>query len=361
MTASAAFLQVDGARKSFGQALVLGGVDLAMPRGEFVSLLGPSGCGKTTLLRIVAGLLAADGGTVRLDDRDITTVPPHKRNIGVVFQSYALFPHLTVAENIAFGLAARGQPKTEPAKTVARFLDLIHLSDFAGRSVRMLSGGQQQRVAVARALAVQPKLLLLDEPFSALDRNLRETMQIELKRLLRELAITAVFVTHDQDEALVMSDRVAVMNQGRIEQIADPLTVYRRPATPFVLSFVGLSSRIDGRITAQSAGEAAIDTAYGRIAARGNFAPGTRAIVAVRPERLRIDAAGDLANRIAVRFRDLAFQGSKTLLHFEAGASEQILVETADLAADTLKAGAEMALYWAVEDTLVFPGEGAPS
>jgi len=244
---------------------------------------------------------------------------------------------------------------------VARFLDLIHLSDFAGRSVRMLSGGQQQRVAVARALAVQPKLLLLDEPFSALDRNLRETMQIELKRLLRELAITAVFVTHDQDEALVMSDRVAVMNQGRIEQIADPLTVYRRPATPFVLSFVGLSSRIDGRITAQSAGEAAIDTAYGRIAARGNFAPGTRAIVAVRPERLRIDAAGDLANRIAVRFRDLAFQGSKTLLHFEAGASEQILVETADLAADTLKAGAEMALYWAVEDTLVFPGEGAPS
>jgi len=358
MTASTAFLQVDGARKSFGQALVLGGVDLAMPRGEFVSLLGPSGCGKTTLLRIVAGLLAADGGTVRLDDRDITTVPPHKRNIGVVFQSYALFPHLTVAENIAFGLAARGQ---QSAKTVARFLDLIHLSDFAGRSVRMLSGGQQQRVAVARALAVQPKLLLLDEPFSALDRNLRETMQIELKRLLRELAITAVFVTHDQDEALVMSDRVAVMNQGRIEQIADPLTVYRRPATPFVLSFVGLSSRIDGRITAQSAGEAAIDTAYGRIAARGNFAPGTRAIVAVRPERLRIDAAGDLANRIAVRFRDLAFQGSKTLLHFEAGASEQILVETADLAADTLKAGAEMALYWAVEDTLVFPGEGAPS
>jgi len=359
MTASAAFLQIDGARKSFGQALVLGGVDLAMPRGEFVSLLGPSGCGKTTLLRIVAGLLAADGGTVRLDDRDITAVPPHKRDVGVVFQSYALFPHLTVAENVAFGLAARGQPKAETAKAVARFLNLIHLSDFADRSVRMLSGGQQQRVAVARALAVQPKLLLLDEPFSALDRKLRETMQIELKRLLRELAITAVFVTHDQDEALVMSDRIAVMNQGGIEQIADPLTIYRRPATPFVLGFVGLSSRIDGRIADRSGKETAIDTSYGRIAARTDFNAGARVIVAVRPERLHIGTAGGLANRISVRFRDLAFQGSKALLHFEAGANEQILVETADLAADSLKAGAEVTLSWAVEDTLVYPGEDA--
>ena len=180
MTDPSTFLEVAAARKAFGPVVVLGGVDLAMPQGEFVSLLGPSGCGKTTLLRIIAGLLAPDTGTVRLDGADLTPMPPHKRDVGVVFQNYALFPHLTVAENVAFGLAARGRPKQGTAETVRRFLELIHMSEFADRSVRLLSGGQQQRVAVARALAVQPKLLLLDEPFSALDRKLRETMQIEL-------------------------------------------------------------------------------------------------------------------------------------------------------------------------------------
>ncbi len=231
-TASPAFLDVRKAAKAFGPTTVLDGVDLAVARGEFVSLLGPSGCGKTTLLRIVAGLLSSDSGAVVLDGVDISTKPPHHRDVGVVFQSYALFPHLTVAENVAFGLEARGAPKDEIRATVARFLNLIHMEALADRSVRALSGGQQQRVAVARALAVKPKLMLLDEPFSALDRKLRETMQIELKRLLREVGTTAIFVTHDQDEALMMSDRIAVMNRGRIEQLADPATIYKRPRRP---------------------------------------------------------------------------------------------------------------------------------
>src|SRR5437588_3630854 len=248
MTATADFLSIVGAGKSFAGARVLDGVDLGVKRGEFVSLLGPSGCGKTTLLRIVAGLLAPDAGTVRLDGQDITARPPHRRDVGVVFQNYALFPHLTVAENVAFGLAARRAPREHMRATVARFLDLVHMQDFADRSVRALSGGQQQRVAVARALAVGPKLLLLDEPFSALDRKLRETMQIELRRLLRELGTTAVFVTHDQDEALTMSDRIAVMNRGAIEQLATPEIIYRSPETAFVLEFVGLSSRLAGNV-----------------------------------------------------------------------------------------------------------------
>jgi ABC-type Fe3+/spermidine/putrescine transport system ATPase subunit len=222
MTGTADFLSIAGARKSFFGTRVLDNVNLGVKRGEFVSLLGPSGCGKTTLLRIVAGLLQPDAGAVRLDGEDIIGKPPHRRDVGVVFQNYALFPHLTVAENVAFGLEARRASREHTWATVARFLELVHMGEFADRSIRVLSGGQQQRVAVARALAVRPKLLLLDEPFSALDRKLRETMQIELKRLLRELSTTAVFVTHDQDEALMMSDRIAVMNRGAIEQLADP-------------------------------------------------------------------------------------------------------------------------------------------
>ncbi len=235
---TAGFLDVAAAEKNFGAGPVLDGVDIAVARGEFVSLLGPSGCGKTTLLRIIAGLTPADAGRVTLDGAELSRLPPHKRDVGVVFQSYALFPHLTVAENIAFGLKAKGAPAAETAATVDRFLSLVHMEAFRDRSVRALSGGQQQRVAVARALAVKPKLLLLDEPFSALDRKLRETMQIELRRLLRELGTTAVFVTHDQDEALIMSDRIAVMNRGRIEQYDRPETIYQRPATAFALEFV---------------------------------------------------------------------------------------------------------------------------
>jgi len=245
---SAGHLTVDRASKRFGSATVLSELSLSVARGEFVSLLGPSGCGKTTLLRIIAGLLAPDTGSIAIAGRELTRVAAHKRNIGVVFQNYALFPHLTVAENVAFGLQARRTPKAEVTARVKEALSLVRMEEFSTRGVTSLSGGQQQRTAVARSIVVKPALLLLDEPFSALDRKLRETMQIELRRLLRDLGITSIFVTHDQDEALVMSDRIAVMNEGRIEHLAIAAEIYGRPKSLFVLEFVGQSTRLSGTV-----------------------------------------------------------------------------------------------------------------
>ncbi len=352
--ASDSFLDVQGAEKAFGAATVLGGVDLKVAAGEFVSLLGPSGCGKTTLLRIVAGLLAADRGSVKLDGQDITAKPPHRRDVGVVFQNYALFPHLTVAENVAFGLKARRKGAAEIKAAVGRFLELVHLTAFADRSVRALSGGQQQRVAVARAMAVGPKLLLLDEPFSALDRKLRETMQIELKRLLRELGTTAVFVTHDQEEALTMSDRIAVMNKGAIEQFATPEIVYRTPGTAFVLEFVGLSSRLKGKVIGPAGdGLIAVETSVGKVMGRGSFVAGAEVLMAMRPERVHVGRPGD--NSINATLRDAVFQGSKVQLHFAATEGDHLLVETADLASGVPAPGTAMQLGWAAADTLVYP------
>ena len=351
MTSS--FLDVAGAEKSFGAATVLGGVDLKVGAGEFVSLLGPSGCGKTTLLRIVAGLLAADRGTVTLDGEDISAKPPHRRDVGVVFQNYALFPHLTVAENVAFGLKAHRRSATEVNEAVKRFLELVHLSDFADRSVRALSGGQQQRVAVARALAVRPKLLLLDEPFSALDRKLREGMQIDLRRLLRELGTTSVFVTHDQDEALTMSDRIAVMNKGGIEQLDTPEAIYRKPATAFALEFVGLSSRLAGKVVGTQNNIVTVETSFGRLMAPGSFVSGAPVMLAVRPERIAVDKPGDFA--VTAKLRDAVFQGAKVQLHFETTGGDQLMAETADLPHGLPASGSEMKLGWAVADTLIYP------
>ena len=348
------FLDVAAAEKSFAGTRVLDGVDLQVGRGEFVSLLGPSGCGKTTLLRIVAGLLTADDGAVRLDGDDISRKPPHLRDVGVVFQNYALFPHLNVAENVAFGLRARGTPADVIKTKVARFLELVDLGHMADRSVRGLSGGQQQRVAVARALAVGPKLLLLDEPFSALDRKLRETMQMELKRILRELDITAVFVTHDQDEALIMSDRIAVMSSGCIDQYAPPEVIYRNPATAFALDFVGLSTRLNGKVAAASPdGALRIETDFGPISAPGHFLAGSPVTVGVRPERIAI-GYGKAGNSIRAIVRDIVFQGARAQLHFECGAQQRVIVETVEVP-ESLTPGSPVELSFAVGDTLVYP------
>lgn len=348
----ARYLDVVAVQKSFKAVTVMDGMNFRMTRGELVSLLGPSGCGKTTLLRIIAGLMAADDGAVILKGANITALPPHKRNISVVFQNYALFPHLTVAENVAFGLRARGMTKAASAQPVQEALALVRMQDFADRGTAGLSGGQQQRVAVARALVVRPDLLLLDEPFSALDRKLRETMQIELKSLLRNRGITAVFVTHDQEEAMGVSDRIAVMNAGRIEQFADPSTLYAKPATAFVMDFVGLSTRISGRVARQESGLTVVDTALGSLRAHGQFAPGTPVVLGVRPELIRLEGS-DGMNRIDLVLEDVAVLGSKTMLQGRPDGENRLLCELAGIRNGRSR-GDAVSFHWAIEDTLIY-------
>jgi putative spermidine/putrescine transport system ATP-binding protein len=322
-----AHLSVSGVTKSFRSTRVLQALDIEVAKGEIISLLGPSGCGKTTLLRLIAGLVATDGGRIRLAERDITRLPAHRRNVGVVFQNYALFPHLSVAENVAFGLKARGDNKADIAERVTSALAMVRMTEMAARPVTALSGGQQQRVAVARALVVEPELLLLDEPFSALDRKLRETMQVELKTLLREKAITAIFVTHDQEEALAVSHRIAVMNAGRIEQFADPITLYEHPETAFVMEFVGLSTWLKGQVRSSEGGLTAIETAHGVIHAPATYRPGSRVVVAVRPEQIVAGRPDGEVNSISVRLQDVMCIGSKTHLYGEAQEGERVLAE----------------------------------
>lgn len=335
---------------SFKGTQVMSDMDFRVARGELVSLLGPSGCGKSTLLRIIAGLLEADQGSVVLDGRDITRFPAHKRNISVVFQNYALFPHLTVAQNVAFGLRARGMTAEAARAPVAEALSLVRMSDFADRAIGALSGGQQQRVSVARALVVGPDLLLLDEPFSALDRKLRETMQVELKALLRDRGITAIFVTHDQEEAMGVSDRIAVMNNGRIEQFADPSTLYARPTSPFVMDFVGLSTRFSGVVSSSADGVASIDTGYGTFRARSDLAVGTQVLIAVRPELIDVGAG---ENSLSVTLSDVVVLGSKTILHGEVSGADRILCELPGIRAG-LARGETVTFGWPIEDTLVY-------
>jgi putative spermidine/putrescine transport system ATP-binding protein len=352
------YLEVSGLSKRFKQTIVLQDLALDVGKGEFLSLLGPSGCGKTTLLRLVAGLLRADRGRVVVDGRDITALPAHRRGVSVVFQNYALFPHLTVAENVAFGPRMQRAPRAEVAATVQRFLGMVRLSEYGDRSVSALSGGQQQRVAVARALATRPALLLLDEPFSALDRKLREEMEIELRHLLRELGITAIFVTHDQDEALVMSDRIAVMSAGRIEQFADPATIYARPATPFALDFIGLATKLRGRVVAARAGSVTVDTAIGHVSARGTYAEGSRVLVAVRPEYVELAPVGpSVPNQPTLVLGDVVFLGSRTLLHFRAEPGDRIIAEVSQAPEAGLVPGEKLTVRWPVERTLVYPLE----
>ncbi|GGJ17818.1 ABC transporter ATP-binding protein [Neoroseomonas lacus] len=348
-----AHLDIAGVGKRFRQTVVLEDLSLAMRKGEFVSLLGPSGCGKTTLLRILAGLLSPDGGRLHLAGRDIGRLPPHRRNIGVVFQNYALFPHLTVFDNVAFGLRARGTPREEIAPRVRRLLDMVRLGPMASRAIAQLSGGQQQRVAMARALAVNPELILLDEPLSALDRKLRETMQVELRQLLRELGMTAVFVTHDQEEALALSDRIAVMNAGRIEQLATPAEIYARPASPFVLDFVGQSTALHGEVVEAGDGRLSVQTAYGVLRAQGHFAKRARVLVAVRPERIAPRPAPDAEwTGIDLPLAAQTFLGSRRLLHGHLGGGDRAIVE---LPAETEISGDMLPISWRITDTLVFP------
>jgi putative spermidine/putrescine transport system ATP-binding protein len=288
-TAAGHALDLDAVTHRYGGFTAVDDVTLSIAPGEIVALLGPSGCGKTTLLRIVAGFVRQTRGQVLIDGASIDDKPPNRRNIGIVFQSYALFPHMTVAENVAYGLRARGAGREHVAKTVQRMLEVVQLGPLGQRYPKQLSGGQQQRVALARTLAVEPSILLLDEPFGALDKNVRLDMQIEVKRLQRQLGLTAIMVTHDQDEAMSIADRIAVMNAGKVEQLAAPATLYDRPASLFVNGFIGTTNLLPGRILAVSGDEAQIELAAGAsltATAVDTLQPGDSALLSIRPEQL---------------------------------------------------------------------------
>ena len=354
---AAGHVTVDRASKRFGSATVLSELSLSVARGEFVSLLGPSGCGKTTLLRIIAGCSRPTPAASRSRAATSPRVAAHKRNIGVVFQSYALFPHLTVAENVAFGLNARRIAKADVAARVQEALSLVRMEAFADRGVTSLSGGQQQRIAVARSIVVKPALLLLDEPFSALDRKLRETMQIELRRLLRDLGITSIFVTHDQDEALVMSDRIAVMNEGRIEHLGVAAEIYGRPKSLFVLEFVGQSTRLRGTVARAASGIVEVTTALGPVRAPGSFRTGSAVVVAVRPEAVLLGEGPESEfNNLRPVLTDVVYLGSKTEFLLQGGAPGDIIqVEMSRPPQGALAPGTPVAIRWRVDDTMVFP------
>ncbi len=301
-TATGTRVQFRGVVKSFGAHRVLDGIDLDIAPGEFVSLLGPSGCGKTTALRVLAGLEQAEQGTVLLAGQDVSDVPVNRRDLGMVFQSYSLFPHLRVGDNTAFGLRRRRVPRAEAARRSREALDLVGLGEFTERYPHQLSGGQQQRVALARALVTEPRVLLLDEPLSALDAKVRVQLRDEIRRIQLRLGITTVFVTHDQEEALAISDRVAVMAEGRIEQIGTPEDLYLRPATPSVAEFVGLSSRVPG-----VAGDGAVTVWGHRLPLRAPVEDGPVEVY-LRPENVRLVA--DSAPGIAAQVEESSFLGS---------------------------------------------------
>jgi putative spermidine/putrescine transport system ATP-binding protein len=357
-------LVLENVEKRYGSVPVVKDVSLTIEEGEFVSLLGPSGCGKTTILRMVAGLVEPSSGLIRIGDRDVTRLPPNKRQIGLVFQSYALFPHLTVFENVAFGLRRQGATGNALSARVTDALGLVRLADYGERYPRQLSGGQQQRVAMARAIAPRPRVLLFDEPLSNLDAKLRDEMQIELKRLQAELAITTLFVTHDQSEALSLSDRVCVMHDGIIQQFAPPEEIYHRPATAFVASFIGKPNRLSG-VVAGNGSDGRIDCGQGlsiRAAAVTSDA-GSAVDLFIRQEAIRLATSPEtadnaLAGTIAIR----SFSGAQVQYVVRLANGTELVVETpsngpaSDLAPDS-----HVYLLVSAADVFALPAAGRAS
>jgi spermidine/putrescine transport system ATP-binding protein len=317
-------VEARNAVKAFGQGdaavRALDNVSVEIRKGEFFTLLGPSGCGKTTLLRLIAGFETPTSGHILLDGRDITDDPPNKRPVNTVFQSYALFPHLTVSQNIGFGLEMQGRPKAEVTETVKRMLGLVRLEKLADRKTSQLSGGQQQRVALARALAPQPKVLLLDEPLSALDLQLRKEMQVELKRLQLETGITFIFVTHDQEEALTMSDRIAVMSAGKIQQIGAPRDIYMKPVNRFVASFIGETNFLGGTVVP---GGVKLDCGE-VVEAGGTEGKSGHVTLAVRPEQVRLGPAAE-AGTIPARIENWVYFGTDTHCHLRLADNTEVV------------------------------------
>jgi spermidine/putrescine transport system ATP-binding protein len=351
MTETAADLRITGVTKRFGSFTAVDDLDLTVPQGSFFALLGPSGCGKTTTLRMVAGLEEPTAGKITLGDKDITRLRPYQRPVNTVFQSYALFPHLTVAENVAFGLRRRGVKKVDTQ--VRDMLDLVQLGGFGSRRPAQLSGGQQQRVALARALINHPQLLLLDEPLGALDLKLRRQMQIELKRIQSEIGITFLHVTHDQEEAMWMADTVAVMNAGRIEQLGAPAEMYEFPATPYVANFLGQSNMLSGTITGRSGDDVTIDVFGERFAAPAarSRAAGGRIWLGVRPEKVRLapsdHSVPDAHNSILGVITDTCYAGVSTEYLLKTPWGQEISAFSANAeAGGPLLPGSQVVAYW---------------
>ncbi len=322
-------ISVHGVSKNFGSVIAVDNVDLEIRRGEFFSLLGPSGCGKTTLLRMLAGLESPSEGEIFIDEQAMSAIPAYRRPVNMVFQNYAIFPHLDVGANIAFGLRKSGLSKTEIKGKVEEMLDLIKLPGYEGRSATQLSGGERQRIALARALIKRPKVLLLDEPLGALDKKLRDRMQLELRALQKSVGITFVFVTHDQEEALTMSDRIAVMSRGQVLQVSSPTGLYERPSSRFVANFIGNMNFFDGTVRRSENGSAIVDAGpLGEVEATtaGEASDvGADVLVAIRPEKLKLhfETPGEGANIVEGRMGPAAYLGDRSHFHILVPGREQ--------------------------------------
>jgi spermidine/putrescine transport system ATP-binding protein len=351
---------IDSVTKRYGDQVAVDRLSLTIQPGEFISFLGPSGCGKTTTLRMIAGFEQPDGGDIRISGKSVLGAPPYKRDVNTVFQAYALFPHMSVAENVAYGLQQRRVAKSDIRDRVSQALDMVRMRQFADRKPTQLSGGQQQRVAVARALVNRPAVLLLDEPLGALDRQLREEMQLELKLLQSRLGITFVFVTHDQGEALSMSDRIAIMREGRIEQLADADTVYSRPASAYVAAFVGQQNFFRGPFTEQGA---AVDSPYALV--RGTTAATTvtgQGEAAVRPEFISISAdagAGTSVNAARGELIGVSHLGETMQYLVRLGDDQSLIIRRPTVDAPVLQIGAAVVCTWEARHVLLFPADDA--
>jgi spermidine/putrescine ABC transporter ATP-binding subunit len=344
--------------KRYDDVTAVDDVSLSIAHGEFVSLLGPSGCGKTTTLRMIAGFIDPTAGEIAVGGRSQWGVPPHKRDTAMVFQDYALFPHKTIAQNLAFGLRMRRRPKQEIAAKVEEMLDLLGLTGVESRRPSQLSGGQQQRIALGRSLIVEPSVLLLDEPLGALDLKLRKQMQIELKRIQRSVGITFVYVTHDQEEALAMSDRIAVMNGGRVEQYDSPEAIYHRPATEFVADFIGDANILRGAVV-EAGGRVVVRDAGGNVLAGlgldGSIPTvGDPASIVVRPEKVRLLMPGEQGeNELTGRLREVVFAGSAVKLYAALTNGNEFIVRADRIPA--LAPSQEIRLSWRTDDAVVIP------
>ena len=352
-------LSLQHIKKDFGEGEVLSDISLDVHRGEFVTLLGASGCGKTTTLRIISGLETADEGRVLLGGRDMTDLPPEKRPVNTVFQSYALFPHMNVEKNVAYGLRLRGMDKRAIEKRVREMLELVQMSEHARRMPAQLSGGQRQRIAIARALALEPELLLLDEPLGALDLQLRRQMQVELKRLQKQLGITFIYITHDQEEAVNMSDRIAVMRSGRFEQIGTPEEIYDAPMTRYVAQFIGRSTILTGTVTAVNGDTAVIEDENGRYpadASRARLTPGEACELCVRTERMRVSREPVPGFSLPCTVKEARYAGGSVLTYVTMAGGAEAVATGEERMADAAQPGDTVYLCWNPAQAAVIGG-----